>query len=438
MKPKQVAGKIISIDKKGRGILGGDDIVVVQNTCPGDVIEATTFHRRNKITEARLDKLVQSSKDRVTPLCRYSEICGGCKMQHINYNTQLEAKTKLINQAFQKNNLDIELKEVFGCQDLYYYRNRMDYTFGPEGQLGLREAGKWWSVIDLSECHLLSKDSIEILRQVRDWANDAGFTFWDSKQHQGFWRYCVIREGKNTNQRMVNIITSSQDGVDKKMNELPKVIGDLSNSIVWGINDRPAEVSVSDEIRILQGDPWIEEEINGFRYRIHPNSFFQTNSLMAAKLQDTVSEFCGDLKNKTLLDLYCGSGFFGINLARSAKQVVGIELDPFGIANAEFNAELNKINNIEFFVSAAEKFDWSKWKPEVVIVDPPRAGLHPKVINVLMEEKPKRIVYVSCNYEHLAEELKKFLEVYKIEDIRALDLFPHTPHVEVVVSLIVK
>lgn len=370
--------------------------------------------------------------------------CGGCPWFDLEYKAQLERKQKAVNEA-----LTNSMPPTAGgapitvepCPELLYYRNRMDYAFGLPDALGLKAVGSWDQVVNLDQCYLLSEDSVEVLRRVRDWARATGLPFWDQKKKRGVFRYCIIREGKNTDERMVMILTAGNDarkGVIERSNVLTDVtphIDDLTTSIVHGINDDPTDVSRAGTIIPVKGDPWITETINGYQYRIHPNSFFQTNSVMAAKLQDTVREFCGDLSDKTLLDLYCGSGFFSIALAQDCKKAIGIELDPAGIDNARHNAELNKITNVEYHVSEAEKFDWTGAKPDVVILDPPRAGMNYKVLDTLRSALPERIVYVSCNYERLVKELPALSRHYKVTKARALDLFPHTPHVELVTLL---
>ncbi len=357
--------------------------------------------------------------------------CGGCPWFDLEYKVQLKQKLEAINNTLKG---VIPIDRVEPCSEPLHYRNRMDYAFGQPDMLGLKAVGSWDQVVDLDECYLLSKDGVEVLRRVREWARTTGLPFWDQKKKQGVFRYCVIREGKNTDERMVMVLVSENNG-ELKTDKLKTDLTDLATSIVIGINDQPTDVSRAGTIIPVKGDPWITETINGFSYRIHPNSFFQTNSVMAAKLQDTIQEFCGDLSDKTLLDLYCGAGFFSIALAQDCKKAIGIELEPAAIKGARQNAELNKIDNVEYHVSEAEKFDWTGEKPDVVILDPPRAGMNYKVLDTLREALPERIVYVSCNHERFIKELPALSRHYKVTRAKALDLFPHTPHVELVTLL---
>jgi len=369
---------------------------------------------------------------RIKDKCKFAGQCGGCAWFDLEYQDQLNKKQEALNKAL----IDVRSAtcDLLPCPEQTYYRNRMDFAFGPNLELGLRQTERWDKVVNLDQCYLLSDQGSEVLRRVNQWARSTKLSGWDPKKNQGVLRYCVIREGKNTGQRLVMILVY-KNSESLRIDELKNSLGDLASSIVLGINNERTDVSRAGVIIPVKGDPWLEEEINGFRYRIHPNSFFQTNSIMAAKLQDTVKEFCGDMTDKTLLDLYCGSGFFSIAFANDCARTIGIELDPAGIAAARTNAELNNISNVEYHVSKAEEFDWTGTKPNVVIVDPPRSGSNYKVLDALRSALPERIVYVSCNYQRFLKELPALSRHYEITKMRALDLFPHTPHVELVTLL---
>ncbi len=374
---------------------------------------------------------------KVDPLCPYFGICGGCASQDVAYADQVTAKQDAISEAFLRALPAVNFDAIVPCPEPYYYRNRMDYPFGYQGELGLKAKGKWWKTLDLETCFLLSKETPEILRRAREWTRASGLPFWNVKTHEGFFRYLVIREGKNTGERMVMLVTSKTQSLSQEQKtSLVDLYTDVATSIIVGVNPTITDLSIPTSVEVLKGTPYLHEEVNGMKYRIQPASFFQTNTLMAAKLQDTVMEFAGDVKQKCVLDLYCGAGFFSLALARKAQRVIGIELDEAAITAADQNAALNGINNTRFIASKAEDFDWALQKPDVVVLDPPRAGLHPSVIETLTRALPERIVYVSCKYQKLIEELPAFLEHYRVARIRALDLFPQTPHVEVVVELV--
>ena len=312
----------------------------------------------------------------------------------------------------------------------------MDYSFDFKGNLGLKQPGYWWSVLDLQTCFLLSEPSVEIMTRVREWTKKTGLPFWDAKFHRGFFRSLVIREGKNTGQRLITLITTSppEKNYTEHMETLPSILGNLADAIVWGQTDMQADVSHAETSIPLKNNPWIYEEVNGIRYRIYPDSFFQTNTLMAKELQNKVLSYCGDMKQKHVLDLYCGAGFFSLALSKTAKKVTGIEQDSSSIESAKANAKENNLF-ADFYASKVEDYPWEKECPDLVVLDPPRAGLHPSVLKTLMKTLPHEIIYVSCNYRALVKELKIFLEHYTIENLEALDLFPHTPHVEVIIKL---
>ncbi|HBR81109.1 TPA: hypothetical protein DEA21_05750, partial [Candidatus Uhrbacteria bacterium] len=345
------------------------------------------------------------------------------------------------------NHPPIRIEKIISGPSDFFYRNRMDFMFGWRGELGLKEAGKWWSTVDLPKCFLQSEESNEILKRVGEWTKNSGLPFWDNKKQTGFFRALVIREGKNTDERLVMLVTAGVDAVGANghsplqqswQNEFVKLFADgLATSVIHGICRRTTDLSIADEIIALKGEPWLNEEINGLKYRIAPNSFFQTNSEMAAELQNTVMEFVAPKPGQKIADLYCGAGFFSLAFARAGAEVIGVEMDEAGIEAAKINAELNKIS-ADF--TAAKIEDYFKDKTlaagfDTIVLDPPRAGLHPKVLETLLEVLPPKIVYISCGYHNLAKEMPEFLKHYQVTRARALDLFPQTPHVEVVVEL---
>lgn len=440
---QKITGTVLRLGKDGAGEIDRPEgkPLRVYGTIPGETITGTTMKRGPDGIRTRLDEVTNTSSDRITPRCPYAGMCGGCKWQHISYERQLQEKIDRLTRTFLDANIALPTLTTVAAPDIFFYRNRMDFVFGRNGELGLKEPDRWWSVLDLQSCFLLSPESVEIVNKVRDWAKGTGLAFWNTKTQEGFFRYLVIREGKNTGQRMVTLVTTK--GTDEhaaKVQEFVDVIGPRATSVVWGINDRLTDLSVSDEVIPLRGDPWIHETVNEMRYKIRPNSFFQTNSTMAAKLQDAVREACGDLQNKVLLDLCCGSGFFAVAFANKAQRVIGVEIDADAIISAKENATLNKAQ-AEFHATPAEKFDWSTIAPDVTIVDPPRGGLHPDVVDTLLDKRPPRVVYVSCSYDRFLKEWVGYdghaglSDGYELLSVQALDLFPHTPHIEIVFTL---
>lgn len=445
-----VSGIITSLTEGGGGVIERPKSkpYLVYHTIPGEEVVALTKRRDKKGFRAELQEVLKPSEHRNLPLCPHAKTCGGCKWQHVAYQHQLAIKKDWIKQAFAEKKISLPEFSITSGGKIFFYRNRMDFMFGWRGELGLKEAGRWWSTIDLKKCFLMSEESNEILKRVRAWTRASGLPFWDNKKYTGLWRALIVREGKNTGERLVILVTNKV--TDKKtkdfISSLPEALGSLATSVIWGINEKITDLSLADEIIALKGNLWLEETINNLRYKISPCSFFQTNSEMAAKLQETVLEFAAP-KEKNIADLYCGAGFFSLALVRAgAKKVVGVEADTAGIETAEENKKMNNNGMTKHQNDEALKFQAAKIEDYfknknlatgfgVVVLDPPRAGLHPRVIETLLEVLPPEIVYVSCNFRRLVEELPKFLEHYEITAFRALDLFPQTPHVEAVVKI---
>lgn len=431
---EKVTLHIDGVDKKGRGTgTVGARKAAVPFAAPGEDIEAKLVARRQGILKMDLERIITPSPHRVAPKCRYAGKCGGCAWQQLDYAYQLELKKGLMNDALDAAGLGRPIDAVEPAPEAFYYRNRMDYCVGPKGELGLKEPGRWNAYLDLEECHLLSPDAVEVMRRFRDWMRANAVSPWDAREQKGYARYLVIREGKNTGQRMATVVTS--EGSLPAQDALVAALSPLVTTLYHGINPTVTDLSNAALLELLAGAPHLEEKIDGRTFAIHPNSFFQTNTAMGQRLVETAREFIGDRKPDVLLDLYCGVGLFGICLAGDASRVVGVEIDAQAIDMARMNAAANGLKNAEYFAAKAESLVWDKEKPDLVIIDPPRAGLHPAVVKTLLERKPERIVYVSCNYESFAREWRELAAAYRVTRIRALDLFPHSPHAELVTLL---
>lgn len=373
----------------------------------------------------------------MTSLCSNEERCGSCGWSHIPYDKQLQQKLSDINGSFKLKKLDLRVDEIMPSPKTEHYRNRMDFVIDFQGNVGLREKGKWWRVIDDHPCFLGDEKIDELFAVVRAWAKSAGLSFWDRKAHTGLLRYAVIR-ATSLGESMLTIVTSAP-AADAERNTILAALRDLvdiskATTVVWSINHTITDVSFGDELQVIHGEGVIHEDINGVKYRISPNAFFQTNSNAAPLLLDTVRDFAGDLTDKTLLDLYCGTGFFAVAMTPNAKKTIGVELVPEAIADAKLNAELNHVD-VEFHDAKTEEFNWMHLGGDVVILDPPRSGMHDKALADVIAAKPERIVYISCNYKNFAREMVLLKEHYDIEAMRAIDMFPHTPHVELVTAL---
>ncbi len=368
--------------------------------------------------------------------CPKKEICGSCGWSHIPYDKQLAQKISDINGSFKIKELKLKVEEIVASPKLDHYRNRMDFVIDFQGHVGLREKGKWWRVIDDHPC-FISDEKIETLfALVRTWAQSCSLTFYDRKAHTGLLRYAVIR-CTSTGETMINIITSiPTENENENRFAIANAFALLINTsrpttLIWSINHTITDVSFGGEMKTISGPGYIEEMIDGHRYRISPNAFFQTNSNASPLLLQTVQEFAGDLSNKTLLDLYCGTGFFAVAMAGPAKRTIGVELSAEAIRDARINADLNKVT-IEFHDAKTESFDWMSLGADVVILDPPRSGMHDQALADIIKILPPTIIYVSCNYKNFAREMVQLEKFYEVTKMRAIDMFPHTPHVELV------
>ena len=389
-------------------------------TAPGDIVEVKKWRKEKKKCVAYEYAILEPSSIRVKPECKHFGVCGGCLLQHLPYEEQLKFKEQKLSELLEMN------VEVLPCPKIYGYRNRIDVAITTRG-IGFRRRGTWWDVTDVKSCRIFGDKSEKALRSVRDLIEDLKLVPWDLKKSNGFLRYIVLREGKFTGEFMVNLVTS-EGTLSKEVTEY----FDFATSLYWSVNNTKSDVSYGTPRRVW-GTEFIREKLDDVTYLIHPNSFFQTNSYQAVNLVKKVSDF---VEGEKVLDLYSGVGTFGIYLARRGFKVEGIEVNPFAVEMANTNARINEVN-AEFKVGEdREVRDLGGY--DTVIVDPPRAGLHPKLIKKLLKDSPETLVYVSCNPRTFSENLKKLKEGYAIEEIVALDMFPHTPHVEIVAKLDLK
>ncbi|MDF1496564.1 MAG: 23S rRNA (uracil(1939)-C(5))-methyltransferase RlmD [Patescibacteria group bacterium] len=452
--------EIDGYDAKGRGTAraeiaeGIERDIAVPHSAKGDELEVVFIKRDHAVKICELEKIVKAGADRIKPVCEHAGKCGGCIWQHLKYEAQLEEKMRGVRELFGKIGLEDKVLDVMPAEETLNYRNRMDYAVGWNGEIGLKETGSWNRYVDIKECHLLQPGAGEILQIVREWMTKHDLQPWDVKFHSGDVRYVVIRDGVNTNERMVIVVVGDATRIsDKAKKDIKDKVLVLSpspspspSSLLIGEQSKPADLSYAQSFEVLIGKPSITEVVNDVTYEIHPNSFFQTNTKMAARLQDVVLEAVRDAKTKKLLDLYCGLGFFGIAAAKKIgeiQEVVGYELDEEAIKLASQNMNVNEVGEkCRFFSGPAEALDWKDVKADTIILDPPRSGLHHKVIQTLLAEDspsyPQTIIYVSCNYHRLEHELPSFMEKYDVVSIQPLDLFPQTRHIETVVILKLK
>lgn len=371
-----------------------------------------------------------------TSPCPNKEICGSCSWSHIPYEKQLAQKLSDINASFHSHHVAVTCEKIVPAPQTAHYRNRMDFAIDYQGRVGLREKGKWWRIIDNHCCFISDRRIESAFQTVRSWTQQANLSFFDRKAHTGLLRYAVIRCTKK-GETLVTIITSAPaEEEEPQVHDALHALGSLlpESHIVWSIADTISDVSRGDRIIPIQDKPYVTETVLGNQYQIHPFTFFQTNSLGAEKLLETVLEFSAEISGERFIDLYCGSGFFTIPLSRHFKETLGVEIEEEAIERATVNAALNNVH-IDFIASKTEDYSWTERPIDLLLVDPPRAGLHDRALEQLRSAHPPTLLYVSCNYKALARELKLLEDLYEVEQIRAIDMFPHTPHVEVVTLL---
>ncbi|AEH24535.1 23S rRNA (uracil(1939)-C(5))-methyltransferase RlmD [Pyrococcus yayanosii] len=409
--------RIEELSEDGMGVARiGRKTVYVPFTAPGDVVLLRSWHRERKRLVAHDYEVLKASEIRVEPGCKHFGFCGGCAFQHIEYKAQLEFKEEKLRKFL---GLDVE---VLPSPAIYGHRNRIDIAVTTSG-IGFRRRGRWWDIVDIEACEVFGPSSKKALEALRALIDELRLEPWNLKEGRGFLRYMVLREGKFTGELMINLVTAEGH------------LGDVSGyfpfatSLYWSVNRTPSDVSYGEPMRYW-GREFIREELDGITYLIHPNSFFQTNSYQAVNLVRKVAEFVDGSK---VLDLYSGVGTFGVYLAKKGFEVEGVEINPFAVEMANRNAKINDAQAKFRVGDAAEAFAMSY---DTVIVDPPRAGLHPKLVKRLISDGPPTIVYVSCNPKTFAQNLRGLKKVYKLEEIVGLDMFPHTPHVELIGKLV--
>jgi 23S rRNA (uracil1939-C5)-methyltransferase len=412
---------------------------------PGDTVRARVTKAQRRHAEALVSEVLVAGPRRVDAPCSHYPACGGCRFQDLAYDAQVAAKEQWVRDSLQRlaGLADPPLGPIVPAASQFGYRNKMEYSFAqePEGPtLGLHKAGRWDEVLDIERCWLTSELGNEIRNRIRAWAREEKLQAYDQATHEGYLRHLVVREGRNTGQALVQLVTSRGERFDRErlievLTELPAV-----RSIHWSVNRGVAEVT-NLPTELLWGEDAIEEEIGGLRLRLRPNAFLQTNTEMAEQLYAIAREFASLSGGETVYDLYCGIGTIGLSLAGSALTVWGIEISEESVTCAIENAELNGVGNIAFFAGnvgeVLRELQDRSGEPDVVVVDPPRAGLAGKALRRLGEIAAPRVVYVSCNPTTLAGDAKRLADDYGYRLVRArpVDMFPHTPHVECVALL---
>jgi 23S rRNA (uracil1939-C5)-methyltransferase len=443
---EEVELQVDSLAYGGNGVARLDGFVVfVRGGLPGDRVRARVTKVKRGFAEALATDVLQPSPNRVEAPCAHYPVCGGCRFQDLDYALQVAAKEDQVRDALKRIGGIAEppLEPILPADSPFFYRNKMEYSFTqtPEGPaLGFHKAGRWDEVLEIEKCWLTTDLGNSIRNAVRDWAREENLVAYDQAEHTGYLRHLVVREGRNTGQALVVLVTASGEKFERGyfvevLNRFPEV-----RSIHWAVNDTPSEVTNLPST-LLWGEDAIEEELLGLRFRIRPNAFLQTNTEMAEKLYGIAIEYAALTGTETVYDLYCGTGTIGISMARNALTVWGVEISEESVACALENLELNSIGNAAFFAGnvgqSLEELAERAGSPDVVVVDPPRAGLAGKALKRTGALGANRIVYVSCNPTTLASDVKvlRAEHGYELARVRPVDMFPHTPHVEAVALL---
>jgi 23S rRNA (uracil1939-C5)-methyltransferase len=446
VKDQEVELTIDSLAYGGNGVARLDGFVVfVRRGLPGDTVRARVTKVQRRHAEALATEVLRPGPSRVDAPCAHYPSCGGCRFQDLAYEAQVAAKQAQVADALRRIGGIAEppLEPILPADEVFHYRNKLEYSFtqleaGPT--LGFHKAGRWDEVLEIERCWLTTELGNAIRNAVREWARGDRLVAYDQSEHTGYLRHLVVREGRNTGQALVQLVTGRGEKFDvggfvDVLRRFPEV-----RSIHWSVNDSPAEVT-NLPTQLLWGEEAIEEELCGLRVRVRPNAFLQTNTKMAERLYELAREYASLTGEETVYDLYCGIGTIGLLLARDALTVWGVELSEESVACALENAQLNGIGNVAFFAGnvgqSLEELHGRTGGPDVVVVDPPRAGLAGKALKRLGEIGAPRIVYVSCNPTTLAGDTKRLRADYGYELRRAkpVDMFPHTPHVETVALL---
>jgi len=441
-KGEEVALTIDRLAYGGRGVGRVDGVVVfVPGVAPGDRVRARPWRIKSEYAEADLAAVDVPSALRAVPPCPHFGPCGGCIWQHVAYEAQTAAKEDIVRDSLAHLGgvRDVEVRPIIAMADPWRYRNKMEFAFHPDGSLGLHRRGAFDRVVAIDACLLQSDAANDILRLVREFADGAGLSRYDARDHTGLLRQVVIREARATGEIMVGVVTTAREVpglqglAERLMRAQPRIVG-----VLHGLNAGPSDGVPLSGLTVLAGRGHLIEQLAGLRFRIGLETFFQTNTAQAERLAETVEEFASLGGGETVYDLYCGIGTFALALARRAARVYGIEVAPSAVEGARENAVLNAIPNVEFASgdvrTALPELRRRAAPPDLLVLDPPRSGAGGRVMRRIAEARAPRVIYVSCNPTTLASDLKDLVAGgYAIRTVQPLDLFPQTYHVECVV-----
>ncbi len=454
--------QVIDIAEDGKGVGRSEDLVVfIEKAVPGDLVDIELFRRKKNFAEARISRLIKPSPHRTEPFCSHFGVCGGCKWQHMEYSAQLEYKQQSVRNALARiGKVDVTgMEEILPSGATRYYRNKLEFTFSnkrwltsPDEQadaaaamdmdaLGFHVPGRFDKILQIDHCYLQGGLSNEIRNALFGFAKKEQISFYDLKQHEGALRNLVIRTA-STGELMVIVVFAylEPETLEKTMSFLHAAFPQI-DALLYVVNQKKNDTIFDQDIHCYAGRDHIFEEMEGLRFKVGAKSFYQTNSAQAYELYKITREFAELRGDERVYDLYTGAGTIANFVARHAREVIGIEYVPSAIEDAKINAALNGITNTKFFAGDMKDvltadFMAEHGRPDIVITDPPRAGMHGDVVARLLEMEAPRIVYVSCNAATQARDLALLSEKYRVERIRPVDMFPQTQHVENVVSLV--
>lgn len=452
---------ITDVAAEGNALARVDEMVVfIPFGAPGDVADIKIDKKKKSYAEGHIEKLIKPGEIRVTPRCEHFGICGGCRWQHLPYDFQLKCKQRQVTDALQRiAKVDLpEISAIKGSENIWAYRNKMEYTFSNKCWLtyeqlasgeefpdrdaaGFHISGAFDKVLDIKACHLQDDLGNRIRLFVKDFGKSHGYSFYDLRAQHGLLRTLMIRIA-STGEVMVVMAFGEDDrkAIKELLDAMSEAFPEIT-SLMYVVNTKVNDTLADQDIKLWKGKDHIVEEMEGLKFRVGPKSFYQTNSRQAYELYKVARDFARLTGNELVYDLYTGTGTIANFVSRDARRVVGIEYVEDAIADAKLNSKVNGIENTEFYAGdmkdvLTDEFIAEHGRPDVTIVDPPRAGMHNDVVDVIMRAEPARIVYVSCNPATQARDLALLDPKYGVEAVQPVDMFPHTQHVENVVSLI--
>ena len=437
----------VNFPNKAYGYYEGEK-VIVKNAVPGQKVQAQVFKKRGSGVEARLQEVIERSPlERETGMCSHYALCGGCTYQTMRHEEELRLKERQVKRLLENAGICVQSWEgIVPAPSETGYRNKCEFSFGDEEKdgdlaLGMRKRMSYYEVVTLKDCNIVDADYLRIIEGTLQFFQERKVPFYHKARHDGSLRHLVVRKGAATGEILINLVTSSE--VPFSVEEFKDMLLGLELDgsvcgILHSVNDGLADVVKSDEMRLLYGRDFFMEKLFDLEFKVSVYSFFQTNSAGAEKIYSIVKEFAGDVADKTVFDLYCGTGTIGQIMAEAgSKKVIGIELIEEAVVAANENAKRNHLENCTFLAGDVLKMvDELKERPDLIIVDPPRDGIHPKAIGKIIAFGAPEIVYVSCKPTSLARDLEIFQqEGYQVERVKLMDMFPRTVHVETVCLL---